>query len=83
MNHDLYLLCVPKEGWGVFDAYSCPNPEAFPNWTYEKYTIPTEQYDKVFERLIKIKEKLETQQIIPTKDKKRNIFPELSNLLKD
>jgi len=83
MDYDLYLLWVPNEGWGVFNACSCPDPGAFPNWMYRKYTILMEQHDKVFGRLREIKERLDVNQIVPTKDKEKDIFPELSDLLAD
>lgn len=83
MNKDLYLLWVPNQGWGVFNACSCPDPEAFPDWMYKKYTIPNEQYSRLFEKLIEFKEKLCVEKIIPTKVKEKDTFPELSDLLKD
>ena len=82
MEYDLYLLWVPNEGWGVF-GYGCPDPGAFPNWMYRKYTIPIEQRVKVFGRLMDIKERLEVEKVRPTKMNERKIFPELSDLLAD
>jgi hypothetical protein len=80
---DLYLLWIPYSGWGVFTASSCPDPCAFPAWMYRKYTVPSEQLDKVFGRLNSIKEKLETDKMLPAKGKEKEIFPELSDLLAD
>jgi hypothetical protein len=83
MNKDLYLLWAPNQGWGVFNSSSCPDPEAFPDWMYKKYTIPGEKYDKLFEKLIELKERLCIEKIIPAKVKEKDIFPELSDLLKE
>lgn len=83
MDYDLYLLWVPNTGWGVFNTCNCPDPGAFPNWMYRKYTIPREQHNKVFDRLMKKKERLVVDKIIPTKERETDIFPELSDLLKD
>lgn len=53
MTCDLYLLWIPGQGsaWGVFDTCGCPDPGAFPNWMYRKYSIPKEQERKVFNKL--------------------------------
>ena len=83
MDYDLYLLWVPNGGWGVFNDSSCPDPGAFPNWMYRKYTIPMEQHDKVFNKLIERKDRLEGNKTMPTKEREIEIFPELSDLLKD
>jgi hypothetical protein len=81
MNYDLYLLYTPDEGWGIFSASTCPDLGAFPNWMYKKYTFPITQHQKVFIRLMDIKENFELNKTIPTKS--TNIFPELSDLLEN
>jgi hypothetical protein len=82
-ERDIFLMWVPghRYGWAVFDAYSCPNPTNFPDWMYRRYTIPTDKWKEVFNKLKGIKEKLDTEGIIPTKNTQKNIFPELSDLL--
>jgi hypothetical protein len=82
-DYDLYLLWIPTEGWGIFNMGSCPDPAAFPSWMFRKYTIPIEQHDKVFKRLMHIKEKLDENVVLPSAETERKIFPELSDLLKD
>ena len=48
---DLFLMYVPNQGgWGIFDRGSCPDPGAFPNWMYRKYTIPYERWREVFRK---------------------------------
>ncbi len=83
MDRDLYLLWVPNEGWGVFNASSCPDPGAFPEWMYRKYTIPGEKYYKASGRLKETKERLDSGKVISAKEMENEIFPELSDLLED
>ena len=82
MKENLYLLWIPNGGWGVF-GYGCPDTGAFPNWMYRKYTISSEQYDKFFKKLMGVKERLVIDNVVPTKGREKEIFPELSDLLSD
>jgi len=81
MYDELYLLWNPREGWGVFDLSSCPDPGAFPSYMYRKYIVPHEKFGRVFEKLMDIKGRLYTEKIIPQEGKENEIFPELSSLL--
>lgn len=71
------------EGWGVFDESSCPDPESVPNHWYKKYTISSDKYGKLFNKLMGLKERLERERIVPIKGSERKIFPDISSLLSD
>lgn len=85
MDYDLYLVWVSGQvsSWGVFNSCDCPDPVALPDWMYRKYTVPREQEMKVFRKLMEVKDHFELNNVVPTKDAGRDIFPELSDLLGD
>jgi len=81
MKEICYLLWNP-DGWGVYGKGTCPDPGAFPDYWYKKYEIDIEKYSELFEKLIKIKEKLVSENILPSKENYKKIFPGLEELLK-
>ncbi len=81
MKKTYYLLWIP-DGWGVYGMSTCPDPGAFPNHFYRKYQVDERESSKLFEKLMKIKEKLEKKKIIPSEENYKEIFPELEKLLK-
>jgi len=81
MEQIYYLLWNP-DGWGVYNTCTCPDPGAFPNFWYRKYQVDEERASKLFEKLIKIKERLVSENIIPSQEDYNKIFPELEELLK-
>jgi hypothetical protein len=82
MNQELYLLWDPLYGWGVYTSVTCPDPGDFPNYAYRKYEFPVDKWKVVFDRLLEVKDKLEKEEIRPTKDNVESNFPSLETLLK-
>lgn len=80
MEKELYLLWSPQ-GWGVFDACNCPDPFGMPDYWYRKYVVDEKDEEKAFKALMKRQEELAKDKIIPTKDNRERIFPELSDIL--
>lgn len=83
MNEELYLLWS-TQGWGVFDSVTCPDtggPGGIPNWCYMKYEVPKEQSKAVFRRLLDVRADLVERSVVPTKERYKEIFPELSDLM--
>ena len=83
MKIQLYLLYLPSQGWGVFDNCSCPDLAPFPPYLYKEYGVPEERFDKVIQSLINAKEQLVAQEIIPTVDNWGDIFPDITDVLKE
>lgn len=82
MEQIYYLLWNPH-GWGVYNVGMCPDPGAFPNFWYKKYQVDEERVSELFEKLMKIKERLVKENITPSRENYNKIFPELSNLLEE
>jgi hypothetical protein len=49
---------------------------------YSKYEFPVDKWKVVFDRLLEVKDKLEKEEIRPTKDNVESNFPSLETLLK-
>ena len=81
MKEICYLLWN-SDGWGVYSKSTCPDPDAFPDYCYKKYEIDIEKYLELFEKLIKIKERLVSKNILPSRENYNKIFPKLEELLK-
>jgi len=82
MEQIYYLLWNPH-GWGVYNTCTCPDPGTFPNFWYRKYQVDEERASELFEKLIKIKERLVSENIIPSRENYNKNFLELSNLLEE
>ena len=80
MDTELYLLWSPQR-WGVFSQSTCPDPVALPPHWYKKYVVPEEKRQTAFNRLMGVKDKLEADGIVPTKEIYKEIFPDISSLL--
>jgi hypothetical protein len=76
----MYVL-GPHPIWAVFDACGCPDTLNLPSWMYKTYEVPSEQYQQVFRNLLEVKERLASNEIIPSRKSNQNIFPDLSSLL--
>jgi len=81
MIHDLYLLYIPNQDWGVFDASSCPDTHRFPDYLFRQYDVLDEDRDGVFAKLKDIQGKLVRDKVVPNEDNQSDIFPELSDLI--
>ncbi len=81
MEETYYLLWNP-DGWGVYNVCTCPDPGAFPNFWYRKYQVDKERVSELFKKLMKIKERLVSKNILPSRENYNKIFPELEELLK-
>jgi len=77
-----YYLLWNSDAWGVYDKSACPDPGAFPNFWYKKYQVDKERVSELFEKLMKIKERLVSENILPSKENYNKIFSELEELLK-
>lgn len=82
MKEICYLLWNP-DGWGVYGIGTCPDPGAFPDYWYKKYEIDTEKYLELLEKLIKIRERLVSKNIIPLRGDYNKNFPELSDFVEE
>ena len=84
MNHNLYLLWIPNEGWGTFDEGTSPDlHNVFPEYIYRKYTVSAKDEEKVFHKLRSVQQELNSKGVVPTEERQNEIFPELSDLLSD
>lgn len=81
MEQIYYLLWNPS-GWGVYDKSTCPDPGAFPNFWYRGYQVNEGRSSELFKKLIKIKERLVSENIIPSRENYNETFPKLEELLK-
>jgi hypothetical protein len=81
MNYDLYLLWTPNGGWEVFNSVTCPATSNFPHYMYRKYNIPEEQHEIAFEKLMSVKQKLDSENTMQTRNNEREIYPDISILL--
>lgn len=79
---ETYYLLWNSDSWGVYDKSACPDPGAFPNYCYREYQVDDEKSSELFEKLMKIKERLVNENIIPSKENYNKIFPKLEELLK-
>jgi hypothetical protein len=78
-----YLIYIPDGNttqWEAMSDLSVPDPEAFPSYWYKSYEVDTEKYPDILSRLMKSRDKMNQQGIIPCKN--RSIFPELEDILK-
>ena len=80
MQKELYLLWT-TDGWGVFDETTCPDTGAFPEHWYKKYAIPPDKSDIVLKILLERRDYLASSRILPTRSNRRDIFPDVSEIL--
>jgi len=79
---NFYLIYLPhgeKHLWAAMLEISVPDPAAFPEHWYKKYSVPNSKYAEMLQELIKIKDRFNKENIVPIKGK--NIFPELEDIL--
>lgn len=76
MGREIYLLWSPQ-GWGVFDECSCPDPENLPNYWYRQYEVPEECWSITFKELLKRRDELVKQDVIPTRENYSEIFRDI------
>ncbi len=79
----VYLIYFPNGSnnqWEAMSEMVVPDPKAFPKHWYKEYDLPKEEHEKAFERLRDIRNDMNKRKVLPTKE--RDIFPELSDILK-
>jgi hypothetical protein len=80
---NFYLIYIPNGSgaqWEAMSDISVPDPGAFPSHWYRKYEFNDKKQEEALKKLMKIRNNLNRQKVLPSKD--RNIFPELSDILK-
>lgn len=75
----IYWLGGRKSRWEAMTEINVPDPRAFPAHGYKKYEAPREKYEKMFKKLFEIRDDMNNQKVLPSKEK--NVFPELTDIL--
>ncbi|MEK6884320.1 MAG: hypothetical protein AABY22_32110 [Nanoarchaeota archaeon] len=66
--------------WAIHSPITCPDLTPFPKYFYKEYEVQKESCPLVYDNLIDLMCNLNRKKITPSKEK--NIFPELTDLLK-
>lgn len=83
MKDNWYLLWDPLNGWNVHTEMSVPDQSAFPEDMYQRYAIERDKGIDLMRGLMKIRDKLRDGDVMPTKENRREIYPELEEILNE
>lgn len=79
---ETYYLLWDSNAWGVYSKGTCPDSGAFSDFWYRKYQVDEERASELFKKLMDIKERLVSEDIIPSRENYDETFPELEEVLK-
>jgi len=83
MKTDEFWLLFAYNTWAVYAESTVPdlgkdNPSS---WIYKKYEVPKEKWRIAFDRLMERADKLNEDNVRPSKEKAEEIFPRLEEIL--